>query len=62
MEQQETELTGELLDLSGLTLHDLDELDDSVFASAMKASLNPDRRDSEAIAGFNSFAGSFSVD
>jgi hypothetical protein len=54
VEHQEAGLPVELPNLSGLTLHDLDRLDKSVFASAMQTLLRPDRQDSEAIAGFGS--------
>ncbi|HEX4816263.1 MAG TPA: FxSxx-COOH cyclophane-containing RiPP peptide [Nonomuraea sp.] len=53
MEQQENELAGQLPDCSGLSLRDLDELDDSVLAYALRSLMAPDRRDTEAIAGFS---------
>lgn len=62
MEQQENELAGQLPNCSGLSLRDLDELDDSAFAYALRGLMAPDRRDTEAIAGFNSFVGHLDVD
>ena len=62
MDRHETELAGQLPNCSGLSLHDLDELDGSAFAHAMRDLMAPDRRDTEAIAGFNSFVNSFDTD
>ena len=62
MEQQEAELQGRLPDFSGLSLHDVDELDDSVFASAIRELMDPDRRDNEAIAGFNAIKATINTD
>ena len=62
MEQQENELAGQLPDCSGLSLRDLDELDGSAFAYAMRSLMSPDRRDTEAIAGFTSFVDQFDGD
>jgi FXSXX-COOH protein len=62
MEQQENELAGQLPDCSGLSLRDLDELDGSAFAHAMRGLMAPDRRDTEAIAGFSNSVGYFDVD
>ena len=59
MEQQESDLAGQLLNCSGLSLRDLDELDGSAFAHAIRGLVTPDRRDTEAIAGFNSFVNSY---
>lgn len=56
MEQQGTELTGHLPDCSDLTLRDIDALDKSVFASALRDLMSPDRRDTELVAGFSSMA------
>ncbi|MEV0617124.1 FxSxx-COOH cyclophane-containing RiPP peptide [Nonomuraea sp. NPDC050404] len=62
MEQQESELAGQLPDCSGLSLHDLDELDGSAFAHALRSLIAPDRRDTEAIAGFSNSVGHFTED
>jgi FXSXX-COOH protein len=62
MEQHEDELAGQLPNCSGLSLRDLDELDGSAFAYAMRGLMAPDRRDTEAIAGFSSFVNHFDVD
>jgi FXSXX-COOH protein len=62
MEQQEAVLPSTLPNISGLMLHDLDGLDGSVFASAMRALLDPERRDSEAIAGFGSRIKAYETD
>ncbi|MFG1617589.1 hypothetical protein [Nonomuraea wenchangensis] len=53
MELQKSELAGQLLDCSDLSLRDLDELDDSVFAWAMRSLMSPDRRDADPIARFS---------
>ncbi|WP_188188952.1 FxSxx-COOH cyclophane-containing RiPP peptide [Nonomuraea sp. SYSU D8015] len=62
MEQQENELAGQLPNCADLSLRDLDELDGSVFAHAMRGLMEPDRRDTEAIAGFSSFVDHFDGD
>ncbi|MFI6537401.1 hypothetical protein ACIBHY_33470 [Nonomuraea sp. NPDC050547] len=62
MEQQENELAGQLPNCSSLSLRDLDELDDSVFAAAMRNLMSPDRRDTEAISGFSNSVGHFDSD
>jgi len=62
MEQLGTDLAGQLLNCSGLSLHDLDDLDSSTFAYAMRGLMDPERRDTEAIAGFNSFVSSLDID
>ncbi|NUP00183.1 MAG: FXSXX-COOH protein [Nonomuraea sp.] len=62
MEQQENDLAGQLPNCSGLSLRDLDELDGSAFAHALKGLMAPDRRDTEAIAGFSSAVDHFDSD
>lgn len=56
MAQHDVELAGNLPDVSGLSLHDLNDLDDSVFARELRALLSPARYDGDAIARFSSYS------
>ncbi|WP_067463779.1 FxSxx-COOH cyclophane-containing RiPP peptide [Actinomadura macra] len=47
-----------LIDVSKLSLDDLDELDQSVFGLVVQELLDPDRRDSTPVAGFTSYTDS----
>ncbi|WP_030169826.1 FxSxx-COOH cyclophane-containing RiPP peptide [Spirillospora albida] len=53
--EQQTELRSELPDVSGLSLRDLDELDNSVFSQALRSLLDPSRRDADATARFSAY-------
>ncbi|MED7928623.1 FxSxx-COOH cyclophane-containing RiPP peptide [Nonomuraea sp. LP-02] len=53
MEQQQDDLAGQLPDCSDLSLRDLDELDSSAFAYALRSLMSPDPRDTEVVAGFS---------
>lgn len=44
-----------LLDVSELSLGDLDGLDSSALVSAVEELLTPDRRDGEPVAGFTAY-------
>ncbi|MCK2214326.1 hypothetical protein MF672_011055 [Actinomadura sp. ATCC 31491] len=55
MQQQDNELAGQLPNFSGLSLRDLDGLDElggSALALAIRSLTAPDIRDTEAIARF----------
>jgi FXSXX-COOH protein len=52
---QELGDTHALLDVSALSLNDLDELDASVLVTAIQELLSPERRDGEPVAGFTSY-------
>ncbi|MCW2885983.1 MAG: hypothetical protein QOE54_6387 [Streptosporangiaceae bacterium] len=53
MSQQAVDPRVDLIDLSGLSLHDVDDLGDSTFAHALSEILNPAQRDGEAVALFD---------
>ncbi|MGK5557600.1 FxSxx-COOH cyclophane-containing RiPP peptide [Actinomadura kijaniata] len=42
-----------LVDVSGLTLHELDDLDDSAIARALREVLDPAPGETEVVAGFD---------
>ncbi|GAA1545679.1 hypothetical protein GCM10009678_30400 [Actinomadura kijaniata] len=42
-----------LVDISGLTLHDLDDLDDGTIAWALREVLDPAPGETEVVAGFD---------
>ncbi len=57
MESQESKLAGQLPNCSALSLHDLDKLDSSVFAYAIRDLSTLNQRDIDAISGFSSSIG-----
>ncbi|MEO3826294.1 FxSxx-COOH cyclophane-containing RiPP peptide [Actinomadura sp. B10D3] len=62
MERERVAVAGELPDVSDLSLHDLEELDDSVFAHALRTLLDPTRRDTTVTAGFQSYSEPVNLD
>ncbi|RKS73169.1 FXSXX-COOH protein [Actinomadura pelletieri DSM 43383] len=52
---QHKDVRSGLIDVSGLSLDDLEELDRSVLGLAVQELLDPDRHDGPPVAGFTSY-------
>jgi FXSXX-COOH protein len=53
MREDQADFGSDLVDLSDISLCDLDGLDGAVLSQALRLLLDPDQEDKEALSGFN---------